>query len=148
VVTRSQGLVLGFFVMALGSLVVIRAAAPDVYEQAVSFPPSWPRWAKTVFPITLAAFLTLVSIGVLRRWRWIFWLILVAFLAGALRVPAAALQLTDVLPTSLPNWYVVFQGLIGLAQLAIGLALLTEYRRSGAWGTAQADPPGTTRPDS
>jgi hypothetical protein len=134
--------------MAVGSLVVIRAAAPDVYDQAVSFPPSWPRWTKTIFLLALAAFLALVSIGVLRRWRWIFWLILVAFLAGALRVPAAALQLTDVVPTPLPNWYVVFQGLIGLVQLAIGLALLTEYRRSGAWGTAQADLPGTTRPDS
>ena len=62
-ITRSQALVLGFFVMVVGSLVVIRAAAPDVYEQALSFPPSWPRWANAVFPITLAAFLTLVSIG-------------------------------------------------------------------------------------
>jgi hypothetical protein len=120
--------------MALGSLVVIRAAAPDVYEQALNFPPGWPHWAKTVFPIALAVFLTLLSIAVLRRWRWLFWLIVVAFLAGVLRVPAAVLQLTDVLPTPLPNWYVVFQGLIGLVQLAIGLALLHYYRRSGAWG--------------
>jgi hypothetical protein len=28
----------------------------------------------------------------------------------------------------------VFQGLIGLAQLAIGLAMLVGYRRSGVWG--------------
>ncbi len=73
-------------------------------------------------------------IGVLRRWRWIFWLILVAFLAGALRVPAAVLQLTDVLPARTPNWYVVFQGLVGLVQLAIGLDMLADYRRSGVWG--------------
>jgi len=30
-----------------------------------------------------------------------------------------------------PSWYVVFQGVIGLAQLAIGLAMLAGYRRSG-----------------
>ena len=120
--------------MALGSLVVIRAAAPDVYEQALSFPPSWPRWAKTAFLIALAAFLAFVSVGVLRRWRWTFWLILVAFLAGVLRVPVAILQLTDVLPARTPNWYVVFQGLIGLVQLAIGLAMLADYRISGVWG--------------
>ncbi len=127
-------MVLGFFLMALGSLVVIRSAAPDVYEQALNFPPNWPRWAKTAFLIGLAAFLSILSIGVLRRWRWIFWLILVAFLAGALRVPAAVLQLTDVLPARTPNWYVVFQGLVGLVQLAIGLDMLADYRRSGVWG--------------
>ena len=55
-------------------------------------------------------------------------------LAGVLRVPVAILQLTHVLSTNVPSWYVVFQGLIGLAQLAIGLAMLAGYRRSGVWG--------------
>jgi hypothetical protein len=121
--------------VALGSLVVIRAAAPDVYDQALNFPPSWPQWDKTAFLITLAVFIVLLGIGVLRRWRWTFWLILVAFLAGVLRVPVAILQLTDVLRASVPSWYVVFQGLIGLVQLAIGLVMLAGYRRSGVWGT-------------
>jgi hypothetical protein len=66
--------------------------------------------------------------------RWTFWLILVAFLAGVLRVPVAILQLTGVLAADGPTWYVSFQGLIGLAQLAIGLAMLAGYRRSGVWG--------------
>src|SRR5215218_266306 len=124
IVNRTQALVLGFFLMALGSLVVIRAAAPDVYDQALNFPPSWPRWAKTAFLLALTAFIALLAIGVLRRWRWTFWGILVAFLAGVLRVPVAILQLSDVLPASVPSWYVVFQGLIGLVQLAIGLVML------------------------
>jgi len=55
-------------------------------------------------------------------------------LAGVLRVPVAIFQLTHVLSTNVPSWYVVFQGLIGLAQLAIGLAMLVGYRRSGVWG--------------
>jgi hypothetical protein len=75
-------------------------------------------------------------VGVLRRWRWTFWLILVAFLSGVLRLPVAILQLVDVLPASTPTWYVVFQGLIGLAQFAIGLAMLGGYRRTGAWGAS------------
>ena len=120
--------------MALGSLVVIRAAAPDVYDQALRFPPSWPRWAGIAFLLALAAFIALLAVGVLRRWHWTFWLILVAFLAGVLRVPVAILQLTGILRTSVPSWYVVFQGLIGLVQLAIGLAMLAGYRRSGLWG--------------
>ena len=51
-----------------------------------------------------------------------------------LRVPVAILQLTGALPADAPIWYVAFQGLIGLAQLAIGLAMLAGYRRSGVWG--------------
>ena len=82
--------------MALGSLVVIRAAAPDVYDQALRFPPSWPRWAGIAFLLALAAFIALLAVGVLRRWHWTFWLILVAFLAGVLRVPVAILQLTGI----------------------------------------------------
>ncbi len=133
---RTQALVLGFFLMVWGSLVVIRAAAPDVYDQALKLPPSWPRWAGIAFLIGLAAFIALLSIGVLRRWRWAFWLILVAFLSGVLRVPVAILQLTGVLPANVPTWYVVFQGLIGLAQLAIGLPMLAGYRCSGVWGAS------------
>jgi hypothetical protein len=120
--------------MVVASLVVIRAAAPDVYDQALKLPPSWPRWAGIAFLLALIAFIALLAIGVLRRWHWIFWLILLAFLAGVLRVPVAILQLTGVLSATVPSWYVVFQGLIGLAQLAIGLAMLAGYRRSGVWG--------------
>ena len=125
---------LGFFLVVLVSLVVIRAATPDVYDQALRLPASWPPWAGIAFLLALAAFIALLAVGVLQRWRWTFWLILVAFLAGVLRVPVAILQLAGVLPTNLPSWYVVFQGLIGLAQLAIGLAMLAGYRRSGVWG--------------
>ena len=131
-------MVLGFFLMVWASLAVIRAAAPDVYDQALRLPPSWPRWAGTVFLLALAALIALLVVGVLRRWRWAFWLILLAFLAGVLRVPVAILQLTHVLSTNVPSWYVVFQGLIGLAQLAIGLAMLVGYRRSGVWGAVGA----------
>jgi hypothetical protein len=53
-----------------------------------------------------------------------------------LRVPVAILQLAGVLPANLPSWYVAFQGIIGLAQLAIGLTMLADYRRSGVWGAA------------
>jgi hypothetical protein len=122
--------------MVMASLVVIRAAAPDVYNQALRLPPSWPGWAGIAFLLALTAFIALLTVGVLRRWRWTFWLILLAFLAGVLRVPVAILQLAGVLPANVPSWYVVFQGLIGLAQLAIGLTMLADYRRAGVWGAA------------
>jgi hypothetical protein len=133
-VNRTQALVLGFFGVALGSLLVILVVAPDVYDQALRLP-GGSGVAEIAFLAVLAGFLGLLAVGVLRRWRWTFWLVLVAFLAGILRVPVAILQLTGVLPADVPTWYVTFQGVIGLAQVAIGLAMLAGYRRSGVWGS-------------
>jgi hypothetical protein len=133
-VNRTQGLVLGFFLMVLASLVVILAVAPEVFDQALRLPPSWPGWAALGFVAALTVFIALLSVGVLRRWRWIFWLILVAFLAGVLRVPVAILQLTGILAADGPTWYVVFQGLLGVVQVVIGLAMVAGYRRAGVWG--------------
>lgn len=132
-VNRTQALVLGFFVVVLVSLLVILVAAPEVYDQALRLP-AGSLVAEVAVLVVLTGFIGLLTVGVLRRWRWIFWLILVAFLAGVLRVPVAILQLTGILRASVPSWYVVFQGLIGLVQLAIGLAMLAGYRRSGLWG--------------
>jgi hypothetical protein len=133
-VNRTQALVLGFFGMVLGSLVVILIAAPDVYDRALRLPDG-SAMAEVAFLVVLTAFIGLLTVGVLRRWRLIFWLILVAFLAGVLRVPVAILQLTGVVAADVPTWYVIFQGVIGLAQVVIGLAMLAGYRRSGVWGS-------------
>jgi hypothetical protein len=133
-VNRTQALVLGFFVVALASLVVILVAAPDVYDQALRLRKGSAAM-EVAFLAALTAFIGLLTVGVLRRWRWIFWLVLVAFFAGVLRVPVAVLQLTGVLAADVPAWYVIFQGVIGLVQVAIGLAMLAGYRRAGIWGS-------------
>ena len=133
-VNRTQALVLGFFVVALASLVVILVAAPEVYDQALGLRKGSAAM-EVAFLAALTAFIGLLTVGVLRRWRWIFWLVLVAFFAGVLRVPVAVLQLTGVLAAVVPTWYVVFQGIIGLVQVAIGLAMLAGYRRAGIWGS-------------
>jgi hypothetical protein len=82
----------------------------------------------------VAVFIGLLAVGVVRRWRWCLWLILVAFLAGVLRVPVAGLQFIGVLAADSPTWYVVFQGLFGVLRFAIGLAMVAGYRRAGIWG--------------
>ena len=86
------------------------------------------------FLVAIAALIGLLGVGVVRRWRWMFWLILVAFLAGALRVPASALELAGKLPMSGPTWYVLLQTTIGVVQFAIGLAMLSGLRAAGVWG--------------
>jgi len=127
-------LVLGFFVLVWGSLVAILAAAPEVYDKALKLPPDGGLPAELAFVGALSAFIALLVIGTLRRWRWTFWLIAVAFLFGVLRVPASALELVGVLPAAGPTWYVLFQALLGLLQFAIAVLMLVGYRRAGPWG--------------
>ncbi len=134
-VNRTQALVLGFFALAATSLLVILVAAPEVYDQALRLP-TGSRAAEIAVLAALLSFIAQLGIGVVRRWRWTFWLILVAFLAGVLRVPVAILQLTGALAAPGPSWYVVFQGLLGVVQFAIGLVMVAGYRRAGIWGTA------------
>jgi hypothetical protein len=134
VVNRTQALVLGFFLLAWAGLVTILAVAPEVYDQTLKLPPGDRRWADLAFLAAISAFIALLGRGVLRRWRWTFWLIVVAFLFGVLRVPASILELTGALPAAGPTWYVLFQALVGLLQCAIGLAMLAGYRRAGVWG--------------
>ena len=131
---RMQLLVLGFFLLVWAGLVVILAVAPAVYDQALSLPPGNRRPAELAFLAALSAFIALLGLGVLCRWRWTFWLIMVAFLFGVLRVPASILELTGVLPAAGPTWYVLFQALVGLLQVAIRVAMLVGYRRAGVWG--------------
>lgn len=48
----------------------------------------------------LSAFIVLVIVGVIRRWHWMFWLLLIAFLAGVLRVPASIAEALGWLPAT------------------------------------------------
>ncbi len=122
-VNRTQALVLSFFALVWTSLVAIFAAAPEAYEQAMRLPSSGGPSAGLALLAGLSAFIVLLGVGVLRRWRWAFWLILVAFLFGVLRVPASVLGLAGVLPAAGPAWYVLYQALLGLLQFAVGLLM-------------------------
>ena len=140
VVNRTQSLVLGFFVVVWISLVAILLVEPEIYDSAMKLPAGDHRLADVAFLGATSAFIALLVVGVLRRWRWTFWLILVAFLFGVLRVPASILALAGVLPAAGPTWYVLFQALLGLVQFAIGLLMLAGYRRAGPWGSFETPP--------
>jgi hypothetical protein len=133
---RTQQLVLGFFVSAWVALIAILAAAPEVYEQLLHLPGGEPKLPMLAFLTALSTFLMLLGVEVVRRWRWTFWLVLVAFLiGGVLRVPASILQLREMLPTDFPAWYLMLQALIGVVQVAIGILMVVGYRRDGVWGS-------------
>jgi hypothetical protein len=127
---RTQRLVLGFFVLVLTALVAILLASPQIYDTTLKLGPG----ANLVFLISISALIALLGIGVLKKWRWMFWLILVAFLFGVVRVLASALQLMNLLPGGGPAWYVALQAAIGMAQFMIALAMIAGYRKAGVWG--------------
>jgi hypothetical protein len=127
-------MVLLFVAAAWVAVVAILAVAPDVYDQALKLPIADRRTFEVAFLAALSIFLVILGTGVVRRWRWMFWLILVAFLAGLVRVPASALELAGTIPLQGPAWYVALQGVIGAVQFVIGIAMLVGYRRSGLWG--------------
>jgi hypothetical protein len=134
VINRSQVLVLGFFVGIWIALVAILTFTPDIYVQVLNPPPDSRTAVEIGFLVTLTALIAFLVVGVLNRWRWTFWLIVVAFLAGLLRAPTSILELTRVLPAAGPTWYVLLQGALGLIQFGIALALLRGYRKAGVWG--------------
>lgn len=128
--TSTQRLVAGFFVGVWAVLIGIRFAAEETLRIALSLDDS----LVTVFIVGISVLIAVILVGVGRRWRWLFWLVLLASLGGVLRVPASALQLVGVIATALPSWYVLLQAAIGAAQVALAVVMIRGYRRAGSWG--------------
>jgi len=134
-VNRTQALILGFSLAVWIALVGILLAAPEIYDaQLKPLGLAGVAQARLGFLAGITALLTLLAVGTLRRWRWVFWVVLIAFAAGALRVPLFGLQVARVLPLDVPLWYAALQALIGIVQVAIAAAMLVGYRRNGVWG--------------
>jgi hypothetical protein len=128
--TSTQRMVTGFFVGVWALLVALRFAASDTLRTALGVDDP----AVSVFIAGISVLITVVVIGVVRRWRWLFWLVLVACVGGVVRVSASALQLAGIIATTLPPWYIALQAIIGVAQIVIAAAMIRGYRRLGVWG--------------
>jgi hypothetical protein len=134
VVNRIQLLVLGFFGLVWVTLIAILVLSPDVYALALRQSGGEEFGIETLFLIILSALIAFLMLGVFRRWRWTFWLILIASFFGVLRLPASALQLAGMVPASGPPWYEALQGGIGAVQFLIAVAMVVGYRKAGVWG--------------
>jgi hypothetical protein len=128
-----KGIVLALFAAYWVVVIVIWFADRSVFDQVGGLRRG-DVGAEAAEVLALTALLVLISVGVVRGWRWLFWLILIAFLAGIFRVPAAALELAGKIPQQGPAWYVVLTAIVGMIQFVVALAMAAGYRRSGAWG--------------
>jgi hypothetical protein len=134
-INRTQALVLGFVAVSLAVLVFILVVAPELYDaQLAPIGLAGNEELRIGFFLAIAALIAVLVAGTLRRWRWTFWLILIAFAAGVVRVPVFGLQLFGLIPLEVPLWYAGLQAAIGVVQLVIALAMWAGYRRGGPWG--------------
>jgi hypothetical protein len=125
--------VVGFFVLVWLALVAILVLSPEVYTEALGKVSGDSLAIEAAFLIALSALVAFLVVGVFRRRRWTFWLVLIAFIFGVLRLPASALQLAGMLPRSGPTWYEALQGVIGVVQFLIAIAMFVGYRKAGLW---------------
>jgi hypothetical protein len=134
-VNRTQALLLGFVIFSWIALVAILIGAPDLYDAELKplglagLPD-----VRLAFLAGITSLLVLLAIGTLRRWRWTFWLVLVAFAAGVLRVPLFALQALGAVSSDVPLWYAGLQAVVGIVQVGIAAAMFAGCRRHGPWG--------------
>jgi len=128
--------VIAFFILAALSLLVVYLADPAIYAQSLSLASSpaerYPV-PVTLFLVGILAVIALLILGVVRHWRWVFWLMLVAFASSALQIPVTLLQITDVLPTADPLWYSLFRMGVAMAEIAIAVWMIHIYRHAGVW---------------
>jgi pimeloyl-ACP methyl ester carboxylesterase len=127
---------LAFFILAALSLLVVYLADPAIYAQSLSLTSSpTDRYPVpvTLFLVGVLALLTLLSVGVVRHWRWLFWLILIAFTGAVIQIPVEGLLLLGVFPNPSPAWYSLFRGGVGFMELGFAFWMIQTYRHQGVW---------------
>ncbi len=134
ILNRTQLLVVGFFLLVWIGLVAILVLSPEVYAPTLRKVGGATLAIEASFLVALSGLIALLVTGVFLRWRWTFWLVLIAFAFGVLRIPASVLQLVGMLPPSGPAWYEALVGAIGAVQLLVAIAMFAGYRKAGAWG--------------
>ena len=133
---RLERAVIAFFILAAFSSLGVYLADPARYAHSLaltSSPADRYPVAVTLFLVGMLAVIALLILGVVRHWRWVFWLMLVAFVGSALQIPATLLQMTGVLPTADPLWYGLFRMGVAVVELALAVWMIHIYRHEGVW---------------
>lgn len=133
-VNRTQLLLVGFFLCVWIGFLAVLVLSPGVYAQSAGLGQAQLHTVEVPSFLAITVLIAVVVIGILGRWRWMFWALLIVFLLGILRIPASILQVGGLLPASGPVWYEVVQGVIGAVQFAIALAMWAGCRKAGPWG--------------
>ena len=134
---RLEKSLITFYGLLLLSLLIIFAVQPSIYT--TTLPPGLATTERYPLPailflIALVAFISILLYGVVHHWRWLFWLILVAFAGAVIQIPVEILQLTGVLANPYPVWYGLFRAGVGVLELGFAIWMIQTYRQHGVWG--------------
>lgn len=133
---RLERSIITFFVAAALLAWGVYLVDPSIYTQTLLLAPTpadrYP-YPATLFLVCLVVFLAILSVGVVRHWRWLFWLLLVAFGGSVLQIPTALLQLTGLLPDPIPIWYSLLRMGVSIVELWIAVWMICIYRYGGIW---------------
>lgn len=125
-----------FFVLALCSLIGIAVVDPSLYAPTLLLPSAqadhYPL-ALTVVLCLLVLMIALLIFGIFHHWRWLFWLLLLAFCASVLRIPVTLLQFAGIVPASGPLWYSLLQTGVAVIEAGLAIEMIRIYRREGVW---------------
>jgi hypothetical protein len=136
-VQRLSGVIIAFFVLAALSVLVVYFIDPSIYAKVLKLEPAttdrYP-FASTLFLVALLIFIAILIFGVIKHWRWLFWLLLIANSFSILEVPTTILQLTDVVPEVYPTWYSIYRMGIAVIQVGIAIWMIRIYFQYGVWG--------------
>src|SRR5437867_5965639 len=136
-VQRLSAVIIAFFVLAALSALAVYIADPIIYTKVLMLESTtadrYPL-AATLFLIALLILITVLIVGVLRHWRWLFWLLLLANSFSILEVPATILQLNGVIPNPFPTWYSLYRMSIAVIQVGIAIWMIRILYKYGVWG--------------
>jgi hypothetical protein len=136
-VQRLSAAIIAFFVLAGLSALAVYIVDPTVYAKVLMLESNtadrYPLPA-TLFLFALLIFITVLIVGVLRHWRWLFWLLLFANSFSILEVPATILQLNGVIPNPYPTWYSLYRMSIAVVQVGIAIWMIRILYQYGEWG--------------
>lgn len=78
---------------------------------------------------------TIIVIGTVRLWRWVYWLLVAGYLLALLSIPQNVLYALGLgtITLTLPAWWSVLGIFIALAEGALGIWMIILYRRFGTW---------------
>lgn len=133
---RLERLLIAFFLLAALFLMIVYFVAPSIYAEMLLLQPSltdrYPL-PVTLFLVATLVFITILMVGVIQHWRWVFWLLLLAFGCSILEIPAAILQMAGVIPSSLPVWYIFCRMGVAIIEVAIAVWMGQIYWHYGVW---------------
>lgn len=133
---RLERVLIAFFLLATLFLLVVYFVAPAIYTQTLLLQAAQTErypLAVTLFLVAILLFIAVLVVGVLRHWRWLYWLLLVAFGFSVLVIPATILQLTGVLSSDYPVWYSLARMGVAVIEVIIAVWMVQIYRQHGVW---------------